>query len=184
MADAADPLVLGPYGVGNTETPTVATNTKNDGVAANPASATFVIWDEDRPINGTATGGSTTTLVDVTLNTFSDDDLNGVTIRLKYADGKERETVITDFVSATGTVTFAAQPVAIAADDTYEILGTPLLGLVAASISTNKGSTTFDDSNVLAYDGDFAGAYQATFASTVHVQPLLVKVRVPKLVRK
>ena len=78
---------------------------------------------------GTATGGSTTTVIDTTQRTENDDTWNGGTIWVitdagGASDAPEGEwSTITDFDNGTSTVTMQAVSAAIASGDTYGIAG-------------------------------------------------------------
>jgi len=74
-------------------------------------------------IEGTATGGSTTTTID-TARIEADDSWNGGTLWVVSAGGTAPEgeyAVISDFVSTTHTITHTALTAAIAAGDSYAI---------------------------------------------------------------
>lgn len=181
MADKREPLELGPFTVGDEKTITIATCVHETGADKDVSSGTFAFWDDDGRIKGMADSGSTTTLVDATLNTYDDDTFNGIPLDLRYANGTMRRTVVTDFTGSSGTLTFAAQPNAIAADDEYELLGKPLLAQTAAdSISTNTASIQLTSADAFAYEGDFPGVYRPDFGTDAQAQPLLLKVRVPE----
>lgn len=73
-------------------------------------------------ITGTATGGSTTTLIDTTLlTTQPNDHFNNGRIWILSGTHAGKVFAITDFVQSTGTVTFAAVTGAIAAGVRYAI---------------------------------------------------------------
>lgn len=67
---------------------------------------------------GTATGGSTTTLLD-TSRTEPDDHFNGGTIWFISGNNANKSAVITDWAIGTGTFTFATQTGACAASNLY-----------------------------------------------------------------
>ncbi len=68
--------------------------------------------------SGTATGGSTTTLVDSSLS-LPDDYLNGGFIIYLSGNNANKSALITDYTSSTGTITFGTQTGACAAADLY-----------------------------------------------------------------
>lgn len=70
--------------------------------------------------HGVATGGSTTTLVDSTLDD-PDDYYNGGTIWFRSGNNISKTAIVTDFTNATGTITFATQTGACAAADIYAV---------------------------------------------------------------
>ena len=81
-----------------------------------------------RVVSGTATGGSTTTLVDTNFPwqdtsgvVPANDYYNGGTIWFTGGDNDGISTMITDWVNATETFTFATQSDACAAGDTYSV---------------------------------------------------------------
>lgn len=69
---------------------------------------------------GTATGGSTTTLADSTLDD-PDDYYNGGTIWFRSGNNISKTAIVTDFTNATGTITFATQSLACAAGNEYAV---------------------------------------------------------------
>lgn len=73
----------------------------------------------------TATGGSTTTIVDAKLVRFPDDHFNGMNAYIKAAGSavpEGEDAWVTDFVSATGTLTLSpALSAAVGAGDTYQL---------------------------------------------------------------
>ena len=72
-------------------------------------------------IEGTATGGSTTTLVDTALGAIPDDHFNNGRLWIKSGTHADEIYQVTDFATTTGTVTFAAVTGAIAAGVRYAI---------------------------------------------------------------
>lgn len=70
---------------------------------------------------GTATGGSTSTLVDTALETFPDDHFNNGRLWILSGTHAGKVFTVTDFTSSTGTVTFATVTGAIAAGVRYAI---------------------------------------------------------------
>lgn len=72
-------------------------------------------------IEGTATGGSTTTLVDSALGALPDDHFNNGRLWIKSGTHADKIFQVTDFATSTGTVTFAAVVGAIAAGVRYAI---------------------------------------------------------------
>lgn len=86
-----------------------------------PLSLTFVAGYE-----GTATDGTSTTLVDSSIaGVYADDFFTGMTVRVVDAtDGDAGVVAISDFVGATGTFTFTALAFTVAAGDTYEVAHT------------------------------------------------------------
>ena len=74
---------------------------------------------------GTATGGSTTTIVDTSLTRFADDYFIGQSVYILYAGGATpalEESYCTDFVSSTGTITVSpAFTAAVESGDTYQL---------------------------------------------------------------
>lgn len=70
------------------------------------------------PVEGTATGGSTTTLLD-TARTEPDDYFNGGIILFRSGNNANKYAKITDFALSTGTFTFATQSLACAATNAY-----------------------------------------------------------------
>lgn len=71
---------------------------------------------------GTASAaGSTTTLVDSSLNNTPDDFWNGGTVFLRSGTNINLSRTVTDFVSSTGTVSFAGVVASTAKDDKYAI---------------------------------------------------------------
>jgi len=78
-------------------------------------------------VEGTATGGTTTTVVDTALTRYANDYWNGAQVYIKATvDGAAPQLqarYATDFVSSTGTLTVApAYTVTAGAGDTYQIL--------------------------------------------------------------
>jgi hypothetical protein len=71
--------------------------------------------------SGSATGGSTTTLVDASLSTFPDDHFNNGRLWILSGTHAGKVFIITDFVSSTGTVTFATVTGAIVTGVSYAI---------------------------------------------------------------
>jgi hypothetical protein len=71
--------------------------------------------------NGTATGGSTTTLADSTC-TDPDDFYNGGIIWFLSGNNSGKTATVTDFASSTGTWTFAAQSGACASGNLYAVM--------------------------------------------------------------
>jgi hypothetical protein len=71
---------------------------------------------------GAATGGSTTTLVDSGASGRPDDYYNGGTLWLISGNNASKSALITDFVSASGTFSFATQSAACASGDAYAAL--------------------------------------------------------------
>lgn len=72
-------------------------------------------------IEGTATGGSTTTLVDSALGALPNDHFNNGRLWIKSGTHAGEIYTVTDFTTSTGTVTFAAVTGAIAAGVRYSI---------------------------------------------------------------
>lgn len=71
--------------------------------------------------SGTATGGSTTTLVNSGIaNQFANSFFNGFTLRVTHVNGSVDIYTVTAYAGTTGTFTFAAG-IAVAATDTYEL---------------------------------------------------------------
>lgn len=80
---------------------------------------------------GTATGGSTTTLVDSSLATSAadDDKYNGYGIRIVDAtDSTVATATVTDYDGATGTFTFAAIGFTVVSGDEYKFAPAPAVG--------------------------------------------------------
>lgn len=80
-----------------------------------------VMREVDDVIEGTATNGSTTTLVDSTLGTLPNDHFNGGRLWILSGTHAGKVFTITDFATSTGTVTFTAVTGAIAAGVRYAI---------------------------------------------------------------
>jgi hypothetical protein len=72
-------------------------------------------------IEGTATGGSVTTLVDSALGSIPDDHFNNGRLWIKSGAHASEIYTVTDFATTTGTVTFAAVTGAIVAGVRYAI---------------------------------------------------------------
>lgn len=81
-------------------------------------------------VEGTATGGSTTTVIDTVylLNRFEDDHFNAGQVFILYDAGGAAAAPegewgrVTDFVKSTGVVTMAAVSAAVAAGDRYAVM--------------------------------------------------------------
>jgi len=98
---------------------TQATNTL-PADAASVATLTFSNGGTD--VEGTATGGSTTTLIDAGLiGVTEDDQFNGYILLFRTGSANAESVVVTDYDSTTGTFTFGAVPVLVAAADTYTL---------------------------------------------------------------
>lgn len=88
----------------------------------------------------TATGGSTTTLIDTTLaSTFADDELNGKFVVIRPFTATAEVAVITDYVSATQTMTFATIGTLVSAADEYIVLDDEVYDVSGV---TGAGGTT------------------------------------------
>ena len=72
-----------------------------------------------------ASGGSTTTLVDSGILTAADDSFVGATVKFLSGANAGLTRTVTDSVSSTATLTFAAVPTAVASGDQYMIYGVP-----------------------------------------------------------
>lgn len=126
------------------------------------AATTILILDPDRQVSGTATAGSTTTLVDAAL-AQADNFWIGVTLKVTI-DSQDYYTEVTDSVSATGTLTFAALPVAVGADDTYTLLGYPLVPQAAVTVVDNVADVVCSVANgVTARPGNRTVILRAVF---------------------
>lgn len=155
--------------VGETVALTIKTKTKKTGADKNPSSATMAVWDPDLEVEGTATGGSTTTLVDTIVLTQADDYFNGIPAEIYDAsdDGKAYQVEITDFDQGTNTITFGALPITVVAGDTYKILGTPVLTQAAATVANgNECSRQVTPSDATARPRTLHGKLVATFSAT------------------
>ncbi|MFC1995671.1 hypothetical protein ACFLVM_02200 [Chloroflexota bacterium] len=112
------------------------------------------------PISGTATGGSTTTLVDIYTLTHADDYWNGYVVHIVITtDGLapqgERQAV-TDFVQSTRTLTTNAFTVAIGAGDIYTL----------SPPATSGSTTTLADTVNLTQADDYWNDWELTIEST------------------
>ena len=73
-----------------------------------------ILKDNGLKVNGTATSGSSTTIVDLNLNIYPNDCFTG---GLAYSITRDELRDVTDFVSSTGTITTTEFTGAIATDD-------------------------------------------------------------------
>ncbi len=80
-----------------------------------------VIREVEDVIEGIATGGSTTTLIDSALGTLPNDHFNNGRLWILSGTHAGKVFVVTDFTTSTGTVTFAVVTGAIAAGVRYAI---------------------------------------------------------------
>lgn len=119
--------------------------------AANPSDETTKIGVYDNPFNvyrcsftghrdATATGGTTTTLVDTALSTSSDDVWNGALLYIYEGAAAGSIRTVTDYTGATDTLT-VSEPFPVAIDTTSKYI---LLGAGAASDVINVGSIGVD----------------------------------------
>ena len=127
------------------------------------ATSTVLIYDPDRQTTGTATAGSTTTLVDATLDQAAD-FWNGITIRVQIGDNTYT-TVVEDFDGA-GTLTLGELPEAVDATTDYTLFGYPLLPREAAEVSENEATLTLDPTDTQATErpGNRTVVLQLVFA--------------------
>lgn len=177
----AQTLALADIGVGETRTLTISSLLKSDRSVKNPTSATIVMWDPEQPVEGTADSGSTTTLVDAT-RTEANDYFNGLFVEVTDAtNGYREQTRITDFDHTTGTLTFGALSFAVAAGDTYKIVGTPIVTQQAATVSTNETSWTVSPSDATSRPRSLKGYAVVTFSASDIVTCLLTLDVVPTM---
>lgn len=96
---------------------------------------------------GTATGGSTTTLIDTGLDEPDDDLFNYGTIWFLSGNNSGKTAVVTDYNGTTKTLTFAAQSLACASGDRYAVLNANYRreALVAALNTALSALGPFDD---------------------------------------
>ena len=113
---------------------------KSDNTDKNPASATMLVYDHAETMwtAGTAdAGGSTTEIVDAA-RTEADDFWNGIPVEVKHADGSTETSEVSDYDKTTYTLTIGALESAVAAGDTYKIMGYPVLAQGACTVSGNE----------------------------------------------
>jgi len=166
---ARETLVLEDLHVGDEKTITLATSVASGDNAGEPKNVTtgttFLCYDPDRQVSGTAESGSTTTLVDAD-RTEPDDFWVGLPVVIVDAtDDREYRTEVVDFVGATHTLTFYALSIPVAEGDTYRIEGYPVLPRTDAGISGNEGSIQLTPSNALSTPGRRVLIYHADFGT-------------------
>lgn len=171
---------LGTIHCGDTKTLTIESiigSGVNKGQHRDVDEATFLIYDPDRTKSGTATGGSTTTLVDATL-TQAESFWVGMPINITIG-AATYQTEITAFNATTDTLTFRAIPEAVSADDTYEILGWPTMAQAAGTVSGNTGTLVLDATNCTDRPGYRTIVYRPTFNDApADVEEYVMKLRV------
>lgn len=145
--------------VGERRAITVETKLAVGGTDKNPTSATVLVYDTALSVDGTADSGTTTTLVDAAL-TQADDWWNGIPLQVTDAtDDHVEETEVLDFDAATNKLTFNALTFAVAADDTYTIMGTPVLREIATGTADSGSATTLVDDALTQADDYWNGQY-------------------------
>jgi hypothetical protein len=164
-----DTLKLDDLHVGDEKTIVIATNVASGDNAGAPRNVTtgttFLCYDPDRHVSGTADEGSSATLVDAA-RTETDGFWVGMTIVVIDAtDQREYRTEVTAFANATHTLTFHALPIAVTEGDAYRIEGYPLLPETAATVSENEGSILLTPSNALGTPGRRVLVYHADFGT-------------------
>ena len=162
----AQTLNLDDIQVGETQDIIIESKLKIAGTDKNPVSATMVVWDPDQPTSGTASAGSVSTLTD-TARTEANDYWNGLPIEVTDAtDDHAEQSYITDFVAATDTLSFGTLSFTVAAGDTYRILGKPVLGQAACTVSGNEMSRSVGPSDATARPRVLHGYLVATYSAT------------------
>lgn len=162
----AQTIKLDDIQVGETKDLVIGSTLKSTGDDKNPTSATMAVWDPDQPTSGTADSGGASTLVD-DARTEADDYWNGLPIEVTDAtDGHAEQSYITDFVALTDTLTFGALSFAVAAGDTYRILGKPVLGQAACTVSGNEMSRAVTPANAASRPRAMHGYLVATYSAS------------------
>lgn len=144
-----------------------------------PSAADALVYDPLRSdeLSGDADAdGTTTSFVSADLADLTDDFLNGMPVRVTQAadDNNWAETIVVDYVSASGTLTLRPLPWAVSSGDTLEVLGYPLVTLtdVTDNIGGDDGNEVYLEttgSNAHSYtnkDGDGNGKRVAIFYLT------------------
>lgn len=160
MAD----LTLKPGRVGDRRSITIESRLASTGADKNPASATMLVFDEAIITSGTADSGSTTKLVDTAL-TQANDFWNGITLEVTHASGTVETTEVTDFTAADDTLVFGAIETAVAAGDTYRLLGYPVLTQADATVSGNEVSRVGTADDVFSRDRTLTVIARFTFSA-------------------
>lgn len=144
---------------------TTSTTTNAAALKAPTTASSFLLFDPDVPITGTASGvGTTSTLADPSL-VYADSHLVGMTLWITPTTIPYK-TEATAFASATRTVTFNPIPSAVTSATTYAFQGTPLQPQTSATItSTNKGAVVVNNSTVTGRPRNVVGAYRPVFSS-------------------
>ena len=136
--------------VGERRTLTVSTTLKSSGADKNPSGATALVYDHNVPVTGTVDSGSATSIVDAAL-AGADDKWNGLPITVTdITTGDSEQAEITDWDLGTTTLTITPVGFTIAAGDTYEIAGTPVLVQAVATVSGNDTSFVVAPADVTA----------------------------------
>jgi len=135
----------------------------NRGNAIVPTSAAAVLFDplRDAEIAGAAdAAGSKTSFVSATLAALAlgNDFINGMPCQVVRGDGTDvAETVVTDYVDATGACTLLPLPWAVAAADVLTVLGYPLITQGDATVTIGG-----DDGNEVTLDTSESDAHSYT----------------------
>lgn len=124
------------------------TNQSTQSVVSLPTEeATMVIGDLAG--GATATGGSTTTLIDTSLAAiFADDELNGKFVVVRPFTATAEVALITDYDQGTQTMTFAAIGTLVGAADEYIVLDNEIYD--SSTVSGSGATITWVDSTLVA----------------------------------
>lgn len=155
----------------------------------NPSGAKTMglVWDDEEIVyrctfsdqrDATATGGSTTTLVDSTIG-GSDDDWNGAYLFVYQGKAKGEIRTVKDYTAATGTLT-VEDPFYEAPDTTSKYI---LLGAAGGVINVGSIGVNLKDANTI--DGNATTASEAGPLEVLAIYPkdLMMDVRIKKHVR-
>ena len=110
---------------------------KDTGATWNPSTVTCFVYERDRHTTGTADSGSATTLVDDALTQAASFWVGQTLLVTDATDGTEVPTEVTAFDATTDKLTFGELPFIVAAGDTYELLGYPIIPEAAGSVAAN-----------------------------------------------
>lgn len=138
------------------------------GAAKNPTSARAIGYDPgpSNQVSGTNSETGSTSTLSASGLTGADDKWNGMGVWIEVAaSGRRYKARVTDWVLATGILTFTTLTETVAQGDTWEMFGEPLMELASASVS---GSQTTVDANQAqhAYEGTRRIDIELTFSAT------------------
>lgn len=149
------------------QTQSYASSEWGDWTDATVASATVLVYEVGAEVTGTVDSGTASTVVDADLSE-TDDFYNGLVLEFTSGSNEGERRKISDYAGATGTVTLTVTtdplPATPAADDTFRILGYPIV--------SQQDLATHDDGNV----SGAAAYFQMTSANGCTATPRTVRV--------